>query len=258
MTDLWVNDAPIENFLCAVTSLGNWHAMASINFPMVTIPGAFGQIPNATGAGATPRQLPIGLYFTPATFTARKAALATLLAQCSGTVRVRAADAPTRFVEAILTGSGGAIYGPDFVNAAADLQINFVSGNGIAWERDATVVSIPTGIDTDVSGALGTVTVRGLLQLTGVSGSAVVTVKDRTGATLMTLTLTGTLAAGEYLILNGYTQTISRVTGASVVDAFSWKGSTDKFPVFDPIDGPQINLSGGAVGQFFARKGYPA
>ena len=256
MTDVWFDDVPVEDYGCVVTQLSGWLAAPNYRWSAAGAAGLIGAYPSSSGLTAEPKRLQVGLYFTSATMAARRTAIASLLIATRGRVRVRVNDTPTRWVEAVRDGGDGESVGLALVEPSVNYVLSLTAHNPIWYDVNPSSVVIPTGVVTDLSGALGGVAARGLFQLANITTSTVLTVANRAGSTLTTTTLTGTTGASEYLIVDGDNQMISRVTGATVVDAFSWKGSTDRFPLLDPADGPTVALSSSAVGQFFNRKAW--
>lgn len=257
MTDFWINDRPNDELgfiLCE--PFQGWVRVPTLQPGASTPVGWYGQRPSAVGATAGSRQLTLGVVHASGyTLGTRRAAVDALLAACQGEVQIRISDAPDRYVKAILTEGSAQAVQLSLVYPELIIPLQFLASDPLYYAVQPEIVALPPQAAVRVPwGGAPTV---GLVHIMGITTSTILRTRNRAGAVVGELTLTGTTGASEYVALETEHHRIQRITGSTptVVDAYSWKGSTDRFPVWG--DGDTVELTGATTyGTLFARKAY--
>jgi len=190
-----------------------------------------------TGVTLNARPITVGLDVWPTTQLDRVAVLDTLKRRCGGLRLFRMADSPTRELYVLLTDITVEFYHIAIPRCFVALQ--FTAVDPTRYEREARAVALST---SRVALAVGTVPSAPVVYLYGASPSVVnpvIVCRNASGDETHRLTLTGTLATNDALVIDASRQRIARYvagvlqTGTSAGDAWLTSG---QFPLLDPAD----------------------
>ena len=200
--------------------------------PVANAPGLFG-----TGVTINPRTIAVGLDVWPTTTVDRVTVLDTLQRRVGGLRLFRMTDAPDRELYVTLTDVTVEFYHIAIPRCFVALQ--FTAVDPYRWDREPRLYGLTTA---RASLPLGTATSAPEITLHGASPSVVnpvVIVRNAAGTETQRLTLTGTLATNDGLVIDCARQQIDRYvagvlqTGTSAGNAWLTSGV---FPLLDPAD----------------------
>lgn len=255
MSTFWINDAPIEDYgLDVLRGSRGWLDGLALSYQAQPIPGSFGQLLDADGFTADARVLELAVQMRPASLAVRKLILSTLYQLSTGLVQIRANDTPDRFIEAKLM---AAIASGDLIRPQCLGTLRFVAVDPRFFASALSCVHVPPGVRTPIP--LGEAGARVNLYLSGILTSSVVTIRSgRTGETLGTMTLSGTLSTAQWLRLRLDRRQLVLGSGnpAAETDAYSWKGTSDMWATLEAGDQPDLTISAGD-GLILSRRAYP-
>lgn len=261
---VFLDDRPLTDTVAAVLSvdghLAPTVAVRSMQ-PIANSPGVFG-----AQVTVTPRTIAVGLDVWPTSITDRVTTMDALARRLTGLRLLRLDDAPTR--EHVVTCSGVAV---EFYQSVAIprcyVELRFTAVDPTRFERENRAVALST---SRAACLVGTVPSAPVVYLYGASPSVVnpiVILRDASGDETHRLTLTGTLATNDALVIDSARQTIDRYvagvlqTGTSSGNAWLTSG---QFPLLDPadsIDGAGVTMeltstSGTPTGLAVYTRGY--
>ncbi len=205
------------------------------------IPGSLGAIPGTVGVGA-PKMIPLRLVLGATTIENRQGELDTLFAKLGGLLELEFGFATDRIYWGY---ADGLPMRPRFDSIAyiggdAVIALNLVVPRGVSVSRDPAVLHIATAV-TDIVG-LGELPSAPVFIVHGAVTDLTIDYQDQNEVTIRKLTLTGTIAADEYAVIDSGTQRIVIVnedTGVQTLTMsfFDHTVSNNGFPIFDPRDG---------------------
>lgn len=254
-TFLWANDRGLEDFGGdLVQPFEGWTGMTALTLQSLASAGQHGQIPIGVGAASELRRMRLGYLLRPATVSARRAALDSLLAHLAGELWVRTYDDPTRFTRCVcLEAALGATPIP-FVIPDTPVILNLVAFDPLYYNVQTEPVVIPVGKSALLP--CGTAGGAGVWLLRNITTSTILSILTKRGTTRSQTTLTGSTTTG-HLRLDGVLKTIQLVSNTgSELDAYAWKTVTDPFPSWEASDVPSAALSSSAKGLLLARRAY--
>lgn len=196
-----------------------------------------------------PRRIVVGLDVRPTTLVDRQAVMDSLKRRLSrGLLEIETDDAPGRVIRATAEPVTVEFYTGAYANPAVYVQIALLAADPTRRDIEPLVFGLSTA---RTACPLGTDTVAPRLWLYGANPSVVdpvVIVRDYTGAEVLRLTLTGTLATNDVLAIDCAAQTLTRLV-AGVVQTGAAAGlgwlTSGRFPVLDPADAsPESNAWG--------------
>lgn len=228
--------------------------------PIANAPGTWG-----TGITVNARGITVGLDVWPTTLPDRVSVLDTLKRRVGGLRLFRMEDAPTRELYVTLTNVRVEFYHISIPRCFVELS--FTAVDPTRYEREARAVALSTSRTETL---VGTVPSAPLLYVYGGSPSVVnpvVIVRNDSGDETHRLTLTGTLATNDALVIDCARQTIDRYvagvlqTGGASGNAWLTSG---QFPLLAPEDsiegiGVTVELtatSGTPTGLLLYTRGY--
>lgn len=251
-TYLWLDELPAEARGLRPLTLDHLRVPAR-RIPTVGLLGRAG----ATPAGAVtwePRQVPIACFLPSATPVARRLQLDAIAADLAGTFSVRVNDALERELLGILTGLDGNPVRPRLTrpNALPDFLILCPDPiwRDTVEQQTAAIGGAAAVIPCGSHPHLGRTWVQ------DAASSRTLTLRNGRGESLRTLTLTGTLTAGQYLEVDHELQTVTRIDGLTRTDVTdTWAPADAAYFVFDPADRPRLQHGGtGDLVHFYRRR----
>lgn len=228
--------------------------------PIANAPGTFG-----TSVSVAPRTITVGLDVWPDTLPDRVTTLDAIKRRTSGLRLFRMDDSPTRELYVTLANVRVEFYHISIPRCYVELQ--FTAVDPTRYEREARPVALTTA---RAAAPIGTVPSAPLVYLYGASPSVVdpvILVRDAHGDESHRLTLTGTLATNDALVIDSARQTIDRYvagvlqTGTASGNAWLTSGQFPLLAPEDAIDGDGITVelsatSGTPTGLLLYTRGY--
>jgi hypothetical protein len=260
---VWLNDRPITDTVRDVFTVeGHVAPPVAVRTvqPLANAASVFG-----TGASVAPREIRIVLDVWPDTVVERVTVMDTLTRRAGGMRLLRVQDSPTREQWAHLTAVNVEYYHMAIPRCVVTLT--FTALDPVRYECQARAIALSTA---RAAVSVGTMPSAPVVWLYGASPSVVnpiVIVRTASGDESHRITLAGTLAANDALLLDTATQTITR-TVAGVVQTGAASGNawlvSGEFPTIDPIDsaagdGITVELtstSGTPTGLLLMTRGY--
>ena len=233
---VFLDDRPLTDTVAAVLSIDGALppavALRSTQ-PIANSPGVFG-----TQVTIAPRTIAVGLDVRPTSVIDRVSIMDALQRRLTGLRLFRMDDAPTREQYVVCSGVSVSFY-QSVAIPRCYVELAFTAVDPTRFEREARVVALSTA---RAECLIGTMPSAPLLYLYGGSPSVVnpvVLVRNDSGDETHRLTLTGTLAANDALVIDSARQTIDRYvagvlqTGTNSGNAWLTSG---QFPLLDPTD----------------------
>lgn len=193
-----------------------------------------------------PRRITIGLDVRPSSLANRQAIMDSLKRRLSrGLLEIETDDLPGRVLRATCEGVSVEFYTGAYLNQVVYVEVTFVAPDPSRIEREPLVYGLSTA---RTACPIGTDTVAPRVWLYGASPSVVdpvIVQRDHTGAEVLRLTLTGTLATNDALVIDCAAQTLDRFVGGvlqtGTAAGLGWLTS-GRFPLLDQSDGtPDAN-----------------
>ena len=234
---IYLNDRPLDSLVRDYLALDGYLS------PSVAVRS---QLPAANAASLwgssvsmNTRTVGVMVHLEASSFITRTAVVDSLFRACRGLRLFRTADAPDRELWVELTRCEVAFYDGAFTHTECMLTMAFVAADPVRYAREAVPLSLSTArAEVEV----GNVPSAPTLWLYGASPSVVdpvVIVRNAQGDETHRLTLTGTLATNDALLIDSARQSITRYvagaiqTGTSAGDAWLASGT---FPLIAPED----------------------
>lgn len=197
--------------------------------------GTFGSV-----VTVDPRRITVGLDVRPTTLVDRQAVMDSLKRRLHRELlELTTDDLPGRVLRVLAEPPTVEFYTGAYANPVVYVGLSFVAPDPVRTDLEPLVYGLGTA---RTPCPLGTETVAPRLWLYGGSPSVVnpvVIVRDHTGAEVMRLTLTGTLATNDALVIDAATQMVDRfVSGVLQTGTAAGLGwvTSGRFPVLDPTD----------------------
>ncbi len=234
---IFLNDRPLDAMVRDVLALDGYLS------PSVAVRSTLATANAAAlwGSSVTlaTRGIGVMVHLNATSFLARTALVDTIFRACRGLRLFRTADAPDREQWVELTRCDVSFYDGAFTHTECMLTLGFTAADPVRYAREAVPLALSTA---RTAVAVGNVPSAPVLWLYGASPSVVnpvVIVRNAQGDETHRLTLTGTLATNDALLIDSARQSITRTvagvvqTGAAAGDAWLASGS---FPLLAPED----------------------
>lgn len=234
---IYLNDRPLDTLVRDVLTLDGYLS------PAVAVRAQMAGANTAALWGSSvalgPRAVTVGVHLEAASFIDRTALIDTVFRACRGLRLFRTADAPDRELWVELTGCAVVFYDAALTHTACMMTLAFTAADPVRYAREAVPLALSTARAAVFTGNVPSAPV---LWLYGASPSVVdpvVIVRNAQGDETHRLTLTGTLATNDALIIDSARQSITRYvtgivqTGTSGGNAWLVSGS---FPLLAPED----------------------
>lgn len=261
---VYLDDRPLTDTVAAVLSVdGTLPPTVAVRStqPIANSAGVFG-----TQATIAPRTIAVGLDVRPTSIIDRVATMDALQRRLTGLRLFRHDDAPTREHYVVCSAVRVEFYQSVAVPRCY-VELQFTAVDPTRYEREARAVALST---SRAPLAIGTVPSAPLVSLYGASPSVVnpvLILRNASGDETHRLTLTGTLAANDALVIDAARQTIDRYvagvlqTGTASGNAWLTSGQFPLLAPEDAIDGAGITLeltatSGTPTGLAVYTRGY--
>ncbi len=187
-----------------------------------------------------PRRITVGLDVRPSSLANRQAVMDSLKRRLlRGLLEIETDDLPGRVLRATCDSVTVEFYTGAYANPVIYVGLSFVAPDPSRMDREPLVYGLSTA---RTACPLGTDTVAPRVWLYGASPSVVnpvIVQRDHTGAEVLRLTLTGTLATNDALVIDCAAQTLDRfvagVLQTGTAAGLGWLTS-GRFPLLDPSD----------------------
>lgn len=261
----YLNDRPVDEVIDAVLRLDGHIAPRVVQRGVAALANAPGIF--TAQVTVAPRQVEIVLDVRSTAAVDRARTMDNVARRLAGLLLLRTDDQPDREVYCTCTAVTVELYSGAYALGTVSVTITLTAVDPTRYEREAVVYALSTARTVL---PVGTVPSAPLLYLYGGSANVVgpiVILRAASGDEVARLTLTGTLATNDALVVDCARQTIARYvagvlqTGTGSGNAWLTSGS---FPVLDPEDaldavGPTLELSalsGTPTGLALYRRGY--
>jgi hypothetical protein len=231
-----INNRPIADLVYQVLVLDGHLAPSLPRASTVTLAqsgGTFGSV-----ITVDPRRITVGLDVRPVSLPDRQAVLDSLKRRLHRELlELTTDDLPGRRLRVIAEPPTVEFYTGAYANPVIYVGLTFLAPDPVRHDVQPLVNGLSTA---RTPCPLGTETVAPRLWLYGASPSVVnpvVIVREHTGVEVMRLTLTGTLATNDALVIDSATQQVERyVSGVLQTGTASGLGwvTSGRFPVLDP------------------------
>lgn len=233
-----INRRPITDLVYQILVLDGHLAPSLPRASTVTLAQAGGL--HGSVVTVDPRRITVGLDVRPSSLVDRQAVMDSLKRRLSrGLLEIETDDLPGRFVRATCDGVTVEFYTGAYANPVIYVALQFTAPDPARLDIEPLVYGLSTA---RTACPVGTDTVAPRVWLYGASPSVVnpvLIVRDHTGAETMRLTLTGTLATNDALVIDGAAQTLDRyvagVLQTGTAAGLGWLTS-GRFPLLDPSD----------------------
>lgn len=254
---LWINDRPLDAFASVLTNIEQHLRPAVLQHDvqnMADRPGLF-----ATRLSVQPKTVTLRFDLRAQTLPGRGDLLDNIARVFDGLLELRTADQPTRVLRCVLSSVEVDTYASALAVPVASVTCTLTAADPYKIDREPQLLALGT---SRTACPVGTATSAPVLWLYGGTPSVVnpvVIVRAASGEEAMRLTLTGTLAANDALLIDGATQTITRFV-AGVVQTGTGAGlawlSSGRFPILDPRDADGVRSTWGTL-ELSATSGTP-
>lgn len=229
-----VNGTDLETAGYSLTSLEGWGFAMDRQFASAPLPNRAGHLV-AGFATMQPRIIRMGVLVSGTSKSDLEDQTNKLLALFTGTIALSFGDSDTRSIDAVLTGVSSEMVG-DRVNTwhidDRVVTLTLTCYDAAKYDTTATVANISS---TPTSITVGTWAHGGQIRINGTATNPVITYKDRNGATAGTMTLTASIASGDWVEVDTETMTITKsVSGVESTDNTLW--TAGDFFTIDPAD----------------------
>lgn len=254
---VYVNDRPLDTLASVLTNIEQHLKPASIQTDTLAVadrPALFG-----TRVSVQPKTVTVTFEVRAASLPDRATLLDNVARAFDGLLEVRTADQPTRVLRCVLAGIEVTPYASALAVPVASVSVQLTAADPYKSDREPQLLALTTD---RTACPVGTAPSAPVLWLYGASTSVVnpvVIVRAASGEEVMRLTLTGTLAANDALLIDCGTHQISRYvagvlqTGTSA--GLAWLAS-GRFPILDPRDADGVRSAWGTL-ELTATSGTP-
>lgn len=233
-----INRRPIADLVYQILLLDGHLAPSVPKASAVTLAQS-GGVPGSV-VTVDPRRITVGLDVRPSSLVDRQAVMDSVKRRLSrGLLEIETDDLPGRFVRATCESVAVEFYTGAYANPVIYVQITFVAPDPARVDIEPLVYGLSTA---RTACPVGTDTVAPRVWLYGASPSVVNPVmiqRDHTGAEVLRLTLTGTLATNDAVVIDCAAQTLDRYVGGvlqtGAAAGLGWLTS-GRFPLLDPSD----------------------
>jgi hypothetical protein len=234
---IFLNDRSLDTLVQTYLALDGYlspSVAVRTQLPSANAPATWG-----SSVTVAPRTITVGAHLTAASLISRTGVIDTVFRACRGLRLFRTADAPDRESWVELTRCDVVFYDQAFTHTECMLMMTFTAADPTRYEREAVPLALSTA---RTAVPVGNVPSAPVLWLYGASPSVVdpvVIVRNAQGDETHRLTLTGTLATNDALVIDSARQSITRYvagvvqTGTAAGNAWLSSGS---FPLLAPED----------------------
>jgi hypothetical protein len=262
---IYLNDRSLDTLVQTYLALDGY--LSPSVAVRATLPAANAASLWGSSVTVAPRTITVGAHLTAASLISRTAVIDTVFRACRGLRLFRTADAPDREQWVELTRCEVVFYDQAFTHTECMVMLTFTAADPVRYAREAVPLALST---SRTAVTVGNVPSAPVLWIYGASPSVVnpvVIVRNAQGDETHRLTLTGTLATNDAILVDSARQSITRTvagvvqTGAAAGDAWLASGS---FPLLAPEDaidtaGVTVELSattGTPTGLLLNQRGY--
>lgn len=244
MADLTINGRDIADYGVVVSLIAGWLDAPTRSYELLAVPGRAGGLVTPGGVQADAREITVQVFVPATTVTGRRTTLAALYRDLRGVVELGFGDDTSRFMYGLLKTGGTQTLGPAMVVPEAVTTLTFTIPDPVAYAATADCIAIPAG-GTRVAIPTGTAPSGGIIRLAGAgTNPCVLTLRDRAGVTIQTMTLSTTWTTGEFVEVDCDAWTVKKWNGTTATNILSALGSTDTFLRFSPEDEPSLSVTG--------------
>lgn len=260
MASIYVNGVAIEEYGLAVNTLVEWASLPKRTYKTVDVPLRDGKRPVSVGSTTEPRAIGLKLYVQPTSFADRRAKLDALFAAMTGELEISTVENTNRVCYGYLEAASVTPAGLAFVDPQVYADCQIVCYDPLWYDKSPQVVSL-NAVDTPTALPTGTARTRDIQIVLSNPSSSIVNpvlkLKDSRGAEAMRLTLTGTIATGERLVIDCEQHTITRYdTSNAAFDALSWLSGVEDFFYYDGNEAYTIEKTTAGTGPVYVRCAY--
>lgn len=243
---IYLNDRPLSDLVRDILALDGYQSPTVA--VRATLAGANAASVWSSSVTVPLRTVTVGVHLEAATLIARTAAVDTLTRACRGLRLLRTTDAPDREMWVELSNVAVTFYDAAFTHSSCRMTVTFTAADPVRVDREPRLYGLS---QSRASLPVGTWTSAPTVTLNGASPSVVnpiIIMRNAQGDETHRLTLTGTLATNDVLVINCANQSIQRYvagvlqTGTASGNAWLTSGV---FPILDPsdaIDGDGITM----------------
>lgn len=261
----YLNERSIDEIIDAVLRLDG-HIAPTVTeravLPIANAPGVFG-----SAVTVQPRRVSVVLDVRSTAPVDRAATMDNLARRLKGLLLLRTDDQPDREIYCTCGDVKVELYSGAYALGTVSVEVTLLAVDPTRYEREARIYALSA---TRTAVPVGTVPSAPIIYVYGASPSVVnpvIILRNAAGDEVSRLTLAGTLATNDALIIDCARQSIARYV-AGVLQTGSSSGNTwlvsGVFPVLDPedsIDGAGVSLaltstSGTATGLALYRRGF--
>jgi hypothetical protein len=243
---IYLNERPLSDLVRDILALDGYQSPSVA--VRATLAGANAASVWSSSVTVPLRTITVGVHLEAATLVARTTAVDTLTRACRGLRLFRTTDAPDREMWVELSGVAVTFYDGAFSHTSCRMTVTFTAADPVRVDLEPLLHGLSTA---RASLPVGTWTSAPTVTLNGASPSVVnpiIIVRNASGTETHRLTLTGTLATNDVLVINCAAQSIQRyVTGVLQTGTASGNAwlTSGVFPILDPsdaIDGTGITM----------------
>jgi|GEM_PF-3612460 len=260
ISTVYVNEFDLARLGFVVENVPELRSGASMRYQEATAPGMAGNLLLSALPQMGSRPITVRGVLRASSAAALLAAHDELQERLqAGDIEVRVVDAMDRFLVCRYRDRSITPIDPQFLNTTHRCDFVLEAVDPLWYDRDPVPLAAPTG--GLIRCLLGTAPIWPVIHLMGAATNPVITLKNAAGDTVGTMTLTVTLAAGDYLVIDCGAGTITKYVSGAATDGLSQLTAGD-FPVISPENGdavagalPTLSVSAGSLAVFY-RRGY--
>lgn len=233
---IWINDRPLTALVTAITGLDGYLSPDAPARELVALADTAAIV--GTTVTVSPRTITVTVDVATAALLDRQTMLDALARQLRGRLLLRTADRPDRELSVVCQGITLTFYDTPLTVVACSVGMTLVAADPVWSDLEPLAYALST---SRTACPLGTATVAPTITLYGgVVVNPILIVRAASGEETGRLTLTGSLAANDALVIDAGAQTMARYV-AGVLQTGPTAGLTwltsGTFPLLDPTDG---------------------
>lgn len=260
ISTIYLNEFDLARLGYVVESIPELDGGASMRYAVASPPGAAGNLLLSPLPQMGSRVLTVKGYLRASTAAGLLAAYDELQDRLqAGDAEFRVINRPGRFMVVRYRDRSVTPLDPQFLSTAHRCDFVLEAVDPLWYDRDPVPVSAPAGAVARCP--IGTAPVWPMIHIMGAGSNPVLTLKNAAGDTVGSMTLTITLAAGDYLVIDCGAGTITKYVNGVASDGLALLTAGD-FPVISPEHGdvvtgalPTLSISAGSFVAFY-RRGY--
>jgi hypothetical protein len=252
---MYINDRPITDFGVRLVSLEEWLNPPPLEVPPIALYGRIGVA--VVGQAATVGSRTIQTKHATArgtTLTQRRTYASLLYRAAQGVVALRFDDEPTRQVFVTLTAGSAAALAVAMLDGDLGIDLTWTAHDPLWYDVGQSVIGLPAdGSKKPIP--MGNAPHGGVIHLVGAgTNPTVVTLRNRGGDALATMTLATTWTSAEYVEIDLDRYRIVKINNLTRTNLLAYLATTETFHVFSPEDGPMLSVTGcGSVVLYYRR-----